>query len=214
MSKVMSILEKYNLVEKVIKEKPEYANLCMENNIELGEVVNGENINLNVESNDCKEEAKVSEVVVKEKFAGFNPNTTFEEKMTIDDIYSLCEIKNSNINTIFMLQKLINALPQNLPKDIVKQSVINIINASNIDLNELISDGEQRIDLLAKVMDEYCNQTNKRIMEYKEEIARLSGLISNCQEQIKAKESLIEEQIYEIKFEAQKIESIIDFFSK
>ena len=59
--------------------------------------------------------------------------------------YILCiNLKKSNINTVFMLQNLINALPQDLPKDVIKQSVINIINASNIDLNELISDGEQR----------------------------------------------------------------------
>ena len=78
-----------------------------------------------------------------------------------------------------MLQNLINALPQDLPKDVIKQSVINIINASNIDLNELISDGEQRQSVLVKVMDGYNSEINNRIEEYKEEITKLSKLIGN-----------------------------------
>ncbi|WP_097026909.1 hypothetical protein [Clostridium peptidivorans] len=213
MSKVMSILEKYNLVEKVNKEKSECTNSDLKNNIKYDEVVNNEDNIVNVEANDYKEEVKIIEPVIEKKSSTID-NNKYEEKMTIDEIYSLHGLENSNINTVFMLQNLINALPQNLPKDIVKQSVINIIDASKMDLNRLLSDGEQRLELLGKVMDGYYKQTSDSIAKYKEEIAKLSSLINDCQEQIKINESMLEEQIHEIKYESQKIGEIINFFSK
>ena len=214
MSKIMSILEKCNLVEKVNKENADHINLNEQNNIQLSEVSDDENNILKVETSHHKQEIKALEPVIKEKTSTMDDDIEYEKKMMIDEIYSLYGLENSNINTVFMLQNLINALPQNLPKDVVKQSVINIMGASNIDLNELLSDGEQRLEVLVKVMEGYYNQTNKRIALYKEEIAKLSSLISNCQEQIKIKENMLEEQICLIKYEAQKIDDIIDFFPK
>lgn len=214
MSKIMSILEKCNLVEKVNKEKSEHPNLNEENNIRLNEVVNDENSILKADDRDYKEEIKITKPVIEANPSTIDTHAEYENKIMIDEIYSLYGLKNSNINTVFMLQNLINALPQNLPKDVVKQSVINIINASNIDLNELLTDGEQRLEVLVKVMEGFNNQTNKRIAEYKEEIAKLSSLINNCQQQIKNKESMLEEQICLIKYEVQKIDDIIDFFPK
>jgi len=203
MSKVMSILEKYNFVEKVNKEEPENTNLNEENNINK------------VEANEyIEEEIKKPEPAIKEENFAAEPDIEYEKKITINDIYSLYGIECNNINTVFMLQNLINALPQNLPKDVVRQAVINIIGASNVELNKLLSDGEQRLEVLAKVMDGYYIQTNKLIAEYNEEISKLSNLINNCKEQIKIKEGMLEDQTYLIKYESQKIEHIIDFFSK
>ncbi|MBM7871326.1 hypothetical protein JOC70_002824 [Clostridium pascui] len=213
MSKVMSILEKYNLVEKVSKEKSEYTDSELKNNIKLDEAINNGHNVVNVEANDYKEEVKVVEPVIEDKSSTVD-NNIYKKKMTIDDIYSLHGLENSNINTVFMLQNLINALPQNLPKDIVKQSVINIIDASRMDLNKLLSDGDQRLNLLDEVIDCYYKQTNNNIAKYKEEIAKLSSLINDYQEQIKINENMLEEQIYEIKYESQKIGEIINFFSK
>lgn len=214
MSKVMSMLEKYNLIEKSNKEKPEYTNLNEENNIEISQLLNYKGNIKELEPDDYKEEIKTPELDIEEKPLPISTDKGYESKMMINEIYSLYGIENSDINTVFMLQNLINALPQNLPKDVVKQSVINIIDASKINLNKLLSDGDQRLEVLDKVMEGYYNQTNKCIVEYKEEIAKLSSLINNCQEQIKIKESMLEEQVYLIKYEAQKISDIIGFFPK
>ncbi len=214
MSKIMSILEKCNLVEKVNKEEYENTNLNEKKNIQLSEELNDEDNILKGEASKYKVEIKAPEPVIKKSSSAIVADIEYEKKMMIDEIYSLYGFENSNINTVFMLQNLINALPQNLPKDVIKQSVINIIKASNIDLNELLSDGEGRLEILVKVMDRYYKQTNKSIAEYKEEIAKLSSLINNCQEAIKIKENMLEEQINLIKYEAQKIDDIIDFFPK
>jgi hypothetical protein len=213
MAKIMSILEKYNLLEKGSKEKSEHTILNEDINTKVAEENDNE---INEELNDVNNILKIKayESVIKEKPSLITSDIEYENTMALNEIYSLYKLKDSNINTVFMLQNLINALPQDLPKDVIKQSVINIINASNIDLNELISDGEQRQAVLVKVMDGYNSQVNKRIDEYKEEIAKLSKLISNCQDQIKSKENMLEEQTHIIKYEAQKIDGIIDFFRK
>lgn len=205
MSKMMSILEKYSLVEKVNKEEQPHINLDEEDAIILSEVVNDEAIITEIESNssDIEGQAPILKADIE-----------YEKIMTLNEIYSQYELKESSINTVFMLQNLINALPQDLPKDVVKQSVINIVAASNINLNELMSDGEKRKEVLADVMNGYNNATSACIVKYKEEIAKLSKLICNFQEQITMKESMLEEQMHIIKYEAQRINGIIDFFSK
>lgn len=222
MAKIMSILEKYNLVEKGNKDKSEHTilneeiniKISKENNNELSKNLKDENNILKIKTSDYNEKIEAPESILKENHSISTSDIEYENKMALNEIYSLYNLKDSNINTVYMLQNLINALPQDLPKDVVKQSVINIINASNIDLNELISDGEQRQSVLVKVMDGYNSEINNRIEEYKEEITKLSKLISNCQEQIKNKENMLEEQIHIIKYEAQKIDGIIDFFRK
>jgi hypothetical protein len=214
MSKVMSMLEKYNLIEKSNKERPEFTNSNEENNIEISQLLNYKENIKEPQTNDYKEEVKTPELDIEEKPLVAATDKGYENKMLINEIYSLYDLENSDINTVFMLQNLINALPQNLPRDVVKQSVINIIDASKINLNKLLSDGDQRLEVLDKVMEGYYNQTNKRISEYKEEITKLSSLINNCKEQIKVKEAMLEEQVYLIKYEAQKISDIIGFFPK
>lgn len=210
MSKIMSILEKYNLVEKGITEEPKNTN--DENNIQLSKALSSEKNILEIQVGDLKEDFEEAEPVINEQSSKVEIDTVYEKKMMIKEIYSLYGLENSDINTVFMLQNFINALPQNLPKEIIKESVINIINASKIDLNQLLYDGERRLEVLGKVMEGYHNQTNKRISEYKEEMDRLSSLISDYERQIKVKESILEEQIYLIKCEVQKVDGIIDFF--
>lgn len=210
MSKVMDMLEKFSLVEKVDKDNLNYANLNKEKNIDTVEVLEDEDNSLEVKDIDYEKEIKIPEQAMKEKSSSINME--YENKIMIDEIYSLYGLEKSNINTVFMLQKLINALPKNLPQDVVKQSVMNIIDASNINLNDLLSDGEQRLESLIKVMDGYHNKTNKLISDYKEEIVKLTDLINNCQKQIKNKETMLEEQNNIVKYETQKIQSIMDFF--
>lgn len=210
----MSLLEKYNLVEKVNKDDSKTHNNKEEYQSEVSEVIT------EIEHNPVKERC---DAIIKSsqedtpsiELTNDKSNAVqYQKKMMINEIYSMNNIKNSDINTVFMLQNLINALPQNLPQEVIKQSIMNIIGASNIDLKELLSDGQQRLEILEKVMSEYYNQTKIRIEEYKGEIDKLSRLISNYQEQIKIQENMLEEQMNLVKYETQKIGNIMDFFNK
>lgn len=214
MSKIMSMFEKLNLVEKVGEEAPAVSN----NEVSPVEVKND---NIELQKNTLEKEIELpseSETITVEpkEEAVNNKKVSFQvgDNMTIEEIYSSYGIDNSNINTIFMLGNFINALPENLPYDVKKASVMNIISASNTDLNKLLSDGENRLNLLEEFIGKYEDGAVKTVEEYKSEIEKLTDLIKKYKEQIRIKETKLEEQKYIIKYEAEKINSIIDFFTK
>jgi uncharacterized phage infection (PIP) family protein YhgE len=203
MSKIMSVFEKLNLIEKV--DKKESIDTNTENSpSEYAEVETSESP---IEEDNTKEVPKVNETSNNCVKA-----TSYDNNKSINEIYSIYNIANSNVNTVFMLGNFINALPENLPYDIKKNSVMNIINATNADLSKLLSDGENRLNVLNKYANEHYNATSKTVSEYKEEIIKLSRLIDKYKEQIDFKEAMLEEQKNIIKYEAQKIDGIISFF--
>lgn len=202
MSKLISVLEKLNVLEKVETE-----------------ITNNNSKNITTEKNITEEviainpekypDQKISSKEIKES------NTTKEnmdKNFTILDIYTMYGIYPSNNNTIFLLGKFINALPENLPHDIRKESVINITKATNLDLNELIKDGDIRLNILNEFTKKYHAAVNTNINEYKTEISKLKELISSYEKQIEAKEIMLEDQDNQIKYESQKLNNIINFF--
>jgi hypothetical protein len=198
MSKIMSVLEKLNLVEKDNSEKT------------------------NTSDNDCvyvQEELESKNI--DENNVGENEDIKFSEKahikqnskFTIQDIYTSNGIENSDINTVFMLENFINALPDSLPNEVRKKSVISIVASSNTNLNELIGDGVKRLDMLKQFSSDYYNSTINTIEEHKKNIAKLRNQINNYEDQIRFNETLLKEQSNMIMYEADKILSIINFMN-
>lgn len=203
MSKMMSVFEKLNLVEKVDTEPINKNNLKQDNGIYENEME---------KTLDYKTEDTDFENVSADNY-DLEQKPKFESNMAINEIYSEYDLINSNINTVFMLGNFINALPENLPYDIKKKTVMNIINASNTDLNSLISDGEKRLSVLKQFSDDFYSNIEASVSSYNTEIAKLTALIEDYKEQISIKTNMLEEQNHVIKYEAQKINSIIGFFS-
>lgn len=205
MSKIMSVFEKLNLVEKVDNNSHQ-TNLIsssdsekIDQSDELEQHTYESNI---IQSKSTKEDEDVKAIDAE----------NLDRNMSIEDIYSKFNLNGSSINTIFMLEKFINALPESLPIDIKRQSVINILKASDTNLNMLISDGEKRLNILNSFAKDYYKSTNEAIENYKSEIAKLNDLIKSHKEQIQLKESKLLEQNNVIKYETEKINSTINFF--
>ncbi|MFL0245434.1 hypothetical protein [Candidatus Clostridium stratigraminis] len=197
---MMSVFEKLNLFEK---DDDEAVNKNEEQEI------NSVSINENELEKSSDYQLEIKEIE--------NNNTMAQKKkhernMTINEIYSIYNLENSNINTIFMLGNFINALPENLPFEIKKKTVMNIISASNTDLNKLMSDGEKRINVLKQFSDDFYSTIEGDISNLHTEIKKLSELIDKHKEQINIRTNMLEEQNHAIKYEAQKINGIIDFF--
>lgn len=215
MSKVMSVLEKLNLVEKVNANEVGRANPeSTSNNTVQEEKETSE------EKKDYKEERKKQEPDLNNystDTAGSkeqNNTKNYVEVMDIDKVYSTFSLENSNINTIFMLGNFINALPDDLPHDIKKQSILNIVSASNINVDNLLADGEKRLEVLNKFVNDYSKSVNDEIIRYNSEIIKLTNLVNIYKTQIEDIEKLLAEQKNLIKFESRKISGIIDFFNK
>jgi hypothetical protein len=198
MSKIMSVLEKLNLVEK---DNPEKTNTSDNDCVYAQEELESKNID---EDNEGKnEDIKFSK----------KPHIKQNSKFTIQDIYTSNGIENSDINTVFMLENFINALPDSLPAEVRKKSVISIVTSSNTNLNELIGDGVKRLDILKQFSSDYYNSTINTIEEHKQKIAELRNQINNYEDKIQFNETLLKEQSNMIMYEADKILSIINFIN-
>jgi hypothetical protein len=203
----MAMLEKLSVVEKVGEETTE----SIDNEYNSSDEEN-EPQKLEEDNSNSKVNIVASEPVVKKEEGIVQVEVKNEKNMTVNEIYSIYNIENSNVNTVFMLGNFINALPENLPYDVKKCSVLNIIEASNTDLNKLLSDGKKRLNALNKFGSDYYNSTSNTIGEYRTQIAKLKELINSYEEQIQLKENMLGEQNHIIKYETQKINSIISFF--
>jgi len=199
MSKMMSVFEKLNLVGKIDDEAMNNSTVQEDSSVYEKEIEEASDYQL-----ENKELQNNNAAVQKKKI---------ESNMTITEIYSNYNLENSNINTVFMLGNFINALPENLPHEIKKKTVMNIISASNTDLSKLMTDGEKRLTVLKQFSDNFYSTIEADISSFNSEIKKLSELIDNYKEQIGIRTNMLEEQNHVIKYEAQKINSIMDFFS-
>lgn len=213
MSKIMSVFEKLNLVEKAVPEitTPEKINTSHNDYVHIQEELESKNIDGAKEEDEVEpqyfephsEDIKVSE----------RAHIKQNGKFTIQEIYTSYGIENSDINTVFMLGNFINALPDSLPYEVRKKSVISIVASSNTDLMKLLGDGEKRLDVLNKFSSDYYNATVYAVEAYKNKIAELRNQINSYEEQIRVNETLLKEQNNIIKYETDKIESIINFIN-
>ncbi|WP_446899395.1 hypothetical protein ACSVC9_05765 [Clostridium sp. LBM24168] len=215
MSKIMSMFEKLNLVEKSAKETTDDSNI--------------EKIDIKNDSNSNKIESKPDNVGNKEVESQYSESNNIYNKapdnkiideighkrkdnLTIDEIYSSYGIENSAIDTIFMLGNFINALPESLPHKVKRESIITIIDSSEIDLDKLISDGKKRLNILKKFSKEHYDSVKDVIQNYKDEIEKLTKLVDDYREQIQINENLLNEQDNMIDYETKRINNIISFF--
>ncbi len=238
MANVMSMLEKLKLVEKIEKNEENTSETPIEKTVENNKYVENESSKNTgvtgsfeepVDFGGYKPPLKPEETPImstntntsiKENAntnvnTNVNMNTKFEAEkvMAVSEIYELNNIEKGNHNTVFLLESFINALPQNLPYDIKKTSVINIVNASYSNLNTLLSEGESRLKVLNKFMNEFQQSLDESMVECKTEILKLTKMIDKYKTIIDEKEGMLEEQRNIVKFESQKINNIIDFFN-
>lgn len=205
MSKIISVFEKLNLVEKV-NDTTSTSNV-------LSKETDKENEVEKIEKESPEKDPKIFEQEDQNNHSEARTDFQYDKKMDVSEIYSLYDIENSDVNTIFMLGNFINALPENLPYEVKKSSIMGIINASNTDLNKLLTDGERRIGALKQFAKEYHRVNHDSIQQFQEEIKKLEDLICDYKEQIQFRETMMAEQNHIIKYEVEKIQKIIDFFS-
>jgi hypothetical protein len=86
--------------------------------------------------------------------------------LTIEEIYRNAHLENEVKKTIFMADVYQKAIPENLPLDIKRETVLNIMNVSSISLEELLNDAYKRIDALNTVLEETeINKNRKKFQE-------------------------------------------------
>jgi len=203
MGKILSMLEKYKLIEK-----------------ESEEMSSSESTSENV---SCTSSLSTKEQVValpsaEEGYVEINsqaPLATYTKNMSLEDIYALYGLNNCAVtDTVFVLENLINALPNELPEYVKKTTLNNIIIASAMNLEKLLSDGTTRYNHLNQFSNDYDSQNTSDIASLKQEIDKLSTLMSEYHQQIKHKESMYQSHLSLIKLEEERLQNILTFFDK
>ncbi|MGL5675825.1 MAG: hypothetical protein ACRDDX_05410 [Cellulosilyticaceae bacterium] len=220
MGKWMSVLEKYNIIEKQEEARKQ---------ADTDQVDEGEAETIGEEIKPIKmEQVSETEEVTEEKSPEYSLEVEeeknveemgnvvmYDRRFSLEEIYHLKGLKmEPQTETVFVLENLIQALPAELPEYVKKQTVDNIIVASAMNLEKLLADGEARQVCLKHFTEEYSTQTIEDIEALTAEIAKLSAIIKEYQEQIKNKESMLQEQSNLMKKEEQHLANILAFFAQ
>ena len=193
-----SLFEKLGLVEKV-QHAPE------EETIEttLGET----NKNLQRKINPPAEKVNPFMNDVDTKSNSFK----FDKHNDIKEVYNIYNLKIDGINTIFIIENFLKALPEYLPEDVKRQSLFDIIASSGMNIENLITDGSERLKSLNSFFDQFSTNTNKNIQEREKDIEVLVKKINQCKVEIDGLKQLKDAQKATIDYETQKVSNILHF---
>jgi len=131
--------------------------------------------------------------------------------LSIEDIYRNARLTLDTKKSIFMVDILSKTLPENLPIDVKRETVLSLMNVSDLKKDNLLNDAYQRIDTLNTVLEEtvetseeIMEKNNKTIEELKKRIEELESINEDRLEFQQDQNTLIE-------YEIQKIINLVDF---
>ncbi len=131
--------------------------------------------------------------------------------LTIDEIYRNAHLESEVKKTIFMTDVYLKAIPENLPIDIKRETVLNIMNVSSISLDDLLNDAYKRIDSLNTVLEETVSTTQDVFSRNEATIRELEKRIEDLREINKNRKKFQEDQNTMIEYEIQKIINLVEF---
>lgn len=131
--------------------------------------------------------------------------------LTIEEIYRNAHLESELKKTIFMTDVYVKAIPENLPVDIKRETVLNIMNVSNISLDELLNDAYKRIDSLNTVLEETVSTTQEVFNRNDATIRELEKRIEDLKDINKNRKKFQEDQNTMIEYEIQKIINLVEF---
>jgi uncharacterized protein YydD (DUF2326 family) len=110
-----------------------------------------------------------------------------------------------------MTDVYLKAIPENLPIDIKRETVLNIMNVSSISLDDLLNDAYKRIDSLNTVLEETVSTTQDVFSRNEATIRELEKRIEDLKEINKNRKKFQEDQNTMIEYEIQKIINLVEF---
>lgn len=149
------------------------------------------------------------------------PSSTYEIReevksdklLSIQGVYNKFNLVAEGTNTIFIIDNFFKALPDYLPEDVKRQSVLNIISSSGMNIEGLLKDGSERLSVLKSYGQNFSENTERVVAEYENEIRILTEKISSYKSFIADRKKLQEEQTATLEYETQKIQNIIHFIN-
>jgi hypothetical protein len=192
-----SVFEKFGLIEKVE----------LETESKVGEA--------NQKENEVRAEAmhEVKEVAA-DNVDNLRKADTGEDNLKllrVDEIYKNSNIESEGINSLFIIESFLKALPDYLPIGVKRESVLNIISSSGMKLESLILDGNGKLKCLKGFSQAFSYEVKDTVSKYESEIRKLSERINNYERVISGMKNLQEEQSAVVEYETERINNILQF---
>ncbi|NYB74643.1 hypothetical protein HZF24_10900 [Sedimentibacter hydroxybenzoicus DSM 7310] len=131
--------------------------------------------------------------------------------LKIDEIYRNFDILTEGINSLAIVESFQKALPDYLPTDVKRQSILNIIASSNVKVESLLRDGNDKLRCLNDFSEAFTKESNEVVSDFEKEIKRLNEKINNYKTAIDNMKKLHTEQDFTVKYEIEKINNILQF---
>ena len=132
----------------------------------------------------------------------------------VSEIYRRCGMPLSGIDTVFLLEEYIAALPDSLPPEMRRSIVMKIVTASGFDFDKLLNDGIDRVTKLNEYASGFAGHTDDYVAANTAEIEALNRKIEQIQKQIAERKNLHKRQFLAIETEAQRLKEVLDFITK
>lgn len=143
-----------------------------------------------------------------------NDNVRIDRVMNIQEIYRNLNLAPGGINTVFIIDSFSKALPENLPTAVKRQSVLNLISTSGMNVEDIIKDGKSRLAGLDNFLQSYVDKTDEVIAKNEAEIKLLEQKINEHKKYISEKKKLKQEQKALVEYESQRIQNIVQFIQE
>jgi hypothetical protein len=133
-----------------------------------------------------------------------------EDFLTVEELYEKAGLADTS-KSIFKVEEFSKVLPENLPTDVRRQSVIGILTASGLELDGLLEDANQRLDSLEGLLSVTSQNTVEFITEKETEISELLQRVDSLKQLINDRKSSQEQQNKIAQEEQGKINEIVKF---
>lgn len=160
--------------------------------------------NINIEDIDISQKVEIEDLVETSDFS--------DELIVPEQMYETANYINDS--NIFKVKEFKDALPSNMSNDLMKQSVLGILKASNLSVEDLIQDGNKRIEIISANQQKLINDTNDYISNMENKIETLSKEIEDSKDLINNKKMYLEKQNQLLDEEQNNIKSIINFIKE
>lgn len=128
----------------------------------------------------------------------------------IDDIYNennLCDKSKS----IFKVEELINSLPKEMVTETKRASVLSILSNFGLTTTEVVSDGENRLEVLNSIKEKINIDSQEAISEKEVQIEELKKNIANLEIEIADEQNEVKISNETISKESGRIKELLKF---
>lgn len=158
---------------------------------------------------EVQEEVQVMEMDYEYDEPDVNVEEVSQENL-IADIYASNDLSNLS-KSIFKVEELINSLPKEMPNETKKATVLSILSSFGLTVDEVISDGENRKDIILSALNAIFDENTSVINDNKANIEQKKLEIQNLEKDNSDRENIIKETEDKIELETKRIEDLIKF---